>query len=95
MPTGSLVLGRVASLPLTTVNSTEKLLFLHIGKCGGTFIDSWLHTERVPFTEAHMWRPSVDDRVYSRYIVWVRDPVERFRSASTIRGQSSRPTPPA
>jgi hypothetical protein len=28
-----------------------------------------------------MWRPSVDDRIFNRYIVWVRDPVERFKSA--------------
>jgi len=65
------------------VGKTEPvdLLFVHVGKCGGTFIRSWLYKQRVPFTEAHMWRPSVDDRQYSRYVVWVRDPVERFRSA--------------
>jgi hypothetical protein len=28
-----------------------------------------------------MWRPDADDSSYARYIVWVRDPVERFRSA--------------
>jgi hypothetical protein len=28
-----------------------------------------------------MWRPSVDDRLYEKYVVWVRDPVDRFRSA--------------
>jgi hypothetical protein len=61
--------------------SARGLLFIHVGKCGGTFINEWLRQARVPFTQAHMWRPPVDDEQYDRYIVWVREPVVRFRSA--------------
>mmetsp|Transcript_28818 Transcript_28818/g.93078 ORF Transcript_28818/g.93078 Transcript_28818/m.93078 type:complete len:293 (+) Transcript_28818:89-967(+) len=64
------------------INATETdVLYIHVGKTGGTFLDYWLWKQEISFTEAHMWRPSVDDSQYSRYVVWVRDPVERFRSA--------------
>jgi hypothetical protein len=79
--TGLLCALTLAKTDPVHLSSKNDLLFVHIGKCGGTFIRSWLQKEQVPHTEAHMWRPSVDDRSFSRYVVWVRDPVERFRSA--------------
>jgi hypothetical protein len=61
--------------------SPTGVLFVHVGKCGGTFVNDWLQQAHVSHLQAHMWRPAVDDMQHSRYIVWVRDPVERFRSA--------------
>eukprot|EP00040_Diaphanoeca_grandis_P010313 m.52781 g.52781 ORF g.52781 m.52781 type:complete len:378 (-) comp21656_c1_seq1:145-1278(-) len=62
-----------------------KLEFIHIGKCGGTFLNSWMrrnhfslwclfqtHTKKVVEANAH-------DR--EMYLIWLREPLQRYRSA--------------
>jgi hypothetical protein len=110
--TGSIVTSSIVTLPPIG----ESVLYVHVGKCGGTYIHEWLQEAQVnrapgrrpvpprapragnrrrlphrllprqsrlqvPHAQIHMGRPSVDDTQYSRYVIWVRDPVERFRSA--------------
>lgn len=64
---------------------------MHIGKCGGTTIGWWLYSVKRQFVgttasgyhEHHMNRryAEPDESGTSNFLVWVRDPVARFRSA--------------
>ncbi|EOD18934.1 hypothetical protein EMIHUDRAFT_102405 [Emiliania huxleyi CCMP1516] len=62
------------------------LTFVHVGKSGGTTVATWLQRSDVSFSQYHSYHSSDvsfsprEDASY-QYIVWVRDPVERFRSA--------------
>lgn len=49
--------------------------FIHVGKCGGTYI-----SEQFPmFRHVHMGRPMYDEN--TKYILWIRNPLSRFVSA--------------
>lgn len=60
-----------------------RVLFLHVGKTGGSFMDGWLNLNNISFHQFHMNRPDpgIDTRQYERIVLWVRDPVARFESA--------------
>ena len=55
-----------------------KIDFVHIGKCGGTSLVLMFHAAHISFMEYHMRR---DYRTDAFFVVWVRDPIERFKSA--------------
>ena len=63
------------------------LRFVHIGKCGGTTIGSWLKSAKRQFvgSAASNYHEHHLNRDYgsapSNFVVWVRDPIARFRSA--------------
>ena len=69
----------------------DQIHFIHVGKCGGSFVDHWLHKHKVPHHSHHRryhgFREFLDNRSALRsanaslYILWVRDPVARFQSA--------------
>ena len=53
--------------------------FIHIGKCGGSYM---INTLKIP--EYHFWRARIKQPKYNkneRYIIWIRDPVKRYISA--------------
>ena len=64
-----------------TVTNSSSLVFIHVGKAGGTSIGAWLTQHHVPFHEIHQSQPALGADPCRRYVVWVRDPLERFRSA--------------
>jgi hypothetical protein len=49
--------------------------FIHIGKCGGTFI-----AHKFSLTGYHLKQPPLDDPS-QKYIIWLRNPISRFISA--------------
>ncbi|QDP02297.1 hypothetical protein [Thalassotalea sp. PS06] len=53
----------------------ENLTYVHVGKCGGSYITSNLPNLR----SIHMQKPIFD--INQRYIFWLRDPIKRFVSA--------------
>lgn len=60
----------------------SRVLYIHVGKCGGSTVWSWLRHAGVDFDEVHLHRPAnTQERAYSKFVVWVRDPVDRFVSA--------------
>eukprot|EP00040_Diaphanoeca_grandis_P031218 m.186386 g.186386 ORF g.186386 m.186386 type:complete len:356 (+) comp32265_c0_seq2:224-1291(+) len=63
----------------------SKLEFIHIGKCGGTFINEWLkHNAFSPwcYEQTHVRKVNENNSEDRRmYLVWVREPMQRFRSA--------------
>ena len=65
-------------------NGTRKaLLFLHVGKTGGTSVASWLSKMNIPAVHVHVHPllPSVAQRLGNRVVISVRDPIERVLSA--------------
>ena len=44
-------------------------------------MDQWMAEAGIDMDTIHMHRPSIHDEQHSHYVVWVRDPIERFRSA--------------
>ena len=70
-------------------SAANVLRFVHIGKCGGTSVGDWLRNldehrqlTRVSsgYEKFHMNR-SYFDNEDSNFVVWVRDPIDRFESA--------------
>ena len=72
-------------------SSDDVLRFVHIGKCGGTTIDHWLRSVKDKFigtatsgyesyhmNQLYMESPYAG---HSNFVVWVRDPIDRFQSA--------------
>eukprot|EP00040_Diaphanoeca_grandis_P031217 m.186381 g.186381 ORF g.186381 m.186381 type:complete len:355 (+) comp32265_c0_seq1:391-1455(+) len=63
----------------------SKLEFIHIGKCGGTVINEWLKYNKFSpwcFEKTHVKKVNKNDAEDRRmYLVWVREPMQRFRSA--------------
>jgi hypothetical protein len=55
-----------------------KLAFIHIGKCGGSFISETIKEKIPDFLYFHQKKPEVLD---VKYIIWVRNPLSRFVSA--------------
>ena len=89
-------------------SSDDVLRFVHIGKCGGTTIDKWLKSVKREFigTAASGYQTYHMNQRYmespyagqSNFVVWVRDPIERFRSAydwqrSVIKAPVPNPLP--
>ena len=79
--------------PLRGLAGAPRIEFIHIGKCGGTFVNEWLRkglrrgeagNDRY-YHRVHVNRPDVEELAGRRdvvvAIVWVRDPKQRFRSA--------------
>eukprot|EP00929_Paragymnodinium_shiwhaense_P023423 TRINITY_DN14660_c0_g1_i1.p1 TRINITY_DN14660_c0_g1~~TRINITY_DN14660_c0_g1_i1.p1 ORF type:complete len:264 (-),score=12.00 TRINITY_DN14660_c0_g1_i1:381-1172(-) len=68
------------------LNMTD-LVLIHIGKCGGTKVFQWLQYNKRLYHEVHevpgLVRAVFEERLYvvSPLIVWLRDPIYRFRSA--------------
>ena len=58
------------------------VVFVHVGKCAGTTVRRWLKENHVRHTLVHM-RPAPQHapKAATIFVVWVRDPIERFRSA--------------
>lgn len=53
----------------------DKLCFIHIGKCGGSFVSM-----NLPFTALiHMKIPVFNEK--TAYVVWIRNPISRYVSA--------------
>lgn len=52
-----------------------QLKFIHIGKCGGTFI-----AHKYSLEGYHLEQPPLDDS-HQKYIIWLRNPISRFVSA--------------
>jgi hypothetical protein len=53
--------------------------FIHIGKCGGSYIKNTL---KIP--EYHFWPTRIKQPKYKKnehYIIWIRDPIKRYISA--------------
>jgi len=65
--------------------ASPPIVFIHVGKCGGSTLERWLHARGVKHTQIHTESrnlPSsgnVDARL--RYMLMLRDPVQRFQSA--------------
>ena len=55
------------------------ITFIHIGKCGGTTIKRTLIDNAVKFRHIHLKRPEHEPD--SKYLIALRNPVERFISA--------------
>jgi hypothetical protein len=55
----------------------KKIRFIHIGKCGGSYINKVLGKE---LTKIHMKKPDINNRSY-KYIIFIRNPLQRFISA--------------
>jgi hypothetical protein len=56
-----------------------KTKFIHIGKCGGSYINNTLN---IP--EYHFWRTRIKQPKYKQneyYIIWIRHPIKRYISA--------------
>ena len=74
-------------------SSDDVLRFVHIGKCGGTTIDHWLRSVKDKFigTAASGYESYHMNQLYmespyaghSNFVVWVRDPIDRFQSPHT------------
>ena len=82
-----------------TCKQHTSLSFIHIGKCGGTTVRTWLdgirnsglkfrhiHLSKMHLRHSHLQGDA--DRVAKqaatherKFIIWLRDPLERFRSA--------------
>jgi hypothetical protein len=61
---------------------SSRVLYIHVGKCGGSSVWTWLRRASIDFDEVHLHRPGpFQERAYSHFIVWVRDPIDRFVSA--------------
>ena len=60
----------------------SQLLFVHVGKAGGTSVAKYLSEAAVPFDEVHVHSTSLDVfRNHSTILVSLRDPARRVESA--------------
>jgi hypothetical protein len=55
------------------------LIFIHIGKCGGTTIAEELHQNNILHEEIHMEEIKYDSS--KKYLISIRNPIQRFISA--------------
>jgi len=79
----SLICDRCVAKQLVNIRRAKdaNIHFIHIGKCGGTMIKQWLTKNGIRHHEVHLNLPKEEIRVPDTYIVWIRDPIARFRSA--------------
>lgn len=61
------------------INKDDKLTFIHIGKCGGSTICTTLKNNQINFDEVHV--RSFKFQPDKKYLITIRNPVERFVSA--------------
>lgn len=59
----------------------NKIEFIHIGKCGGTTIES-----KYDFVSCHLRKPFFRKKI--KYIIWIRNPIKRFVSAFNMQRDS-------
>lgn len=62
------------------INNNNKLHFIHIGKCGGTSLVNFFKQKGIEYKQSHLKRPDLFEP-NQRYIIWIRDPLNRFISA--------------
>ena len=61
------------------IKEKEKFTFIHTSKCGGSTIYRLLKDERIPFKYSHLYPVAYDS--CERYLLLLRNPIERFVSA--------------
>ena len=61
------------------IYSDQHITFIHIGKCGGTTVSSFLKKYLINYNEIHTRKPNYNPN--TKYIIWLRDPISRFISA--------------
>jgi len=61
------------------IHSDQHITFIHIGKCGGTTVDSYLKNHLSNYTSIHTKKPIYNPN--TKYIIWLRDPISRFNYA--------------
>lgn len=57
----------------------SKLVFIHIGKCGGTTVYFFLNKYFSNYERIHLEKPIYEQ--HKKYVIWVRNPLKRFVSA--------------
>ena len=70
-----------------------KVGYIHVGKTGGTTVVGYLTASSIGFTEYHTGgAPSLDDiRSHPRWLISVRDPIERLKSCFDWQNPQVRP----
>ena len=61
-----------------SLNNKFKVIFIHIGKCGGSFIENSFSKN---LNSLHMSKPKLNNNNNNKYIICIRNPIERFISA--------------
>ena len=61
----------------------NNLVFIHIGKCGGSTVGSELRSHNIKFTGIHITKVKYDST--KKYIIVIRNPIQRFISAFNWR----------
>jgi len=62
-----------------TITNNRPLIFIHIGKCGGSTITNTLNNNNIKFNRVHVTCPQYQSD--KKYLIAIRNPVERFVSA--------------
>ena len=67
---------------LVNVNDKKHLYFIHIGKCGGSSVKSFLNKHDISYQAVHLHKPTESNLDSHQYIlVNVRNPLTRYASA--------------
>jgi len=61
------------------INKNNKFTLIHIGKCGGFTVDTFLRNNNFQFESTHIKKCNFDND--KKYVIVIRNPISRFISA--------------
>lgn len=65
------------------INKNTKFTLIHIGKCGGYTVESFLKNNNFKFESIHIQKCTFD--INKKYVIVIRNPISRFISAFNWR----------